>query len=77
VEDTTDAPVEDTTDAPVEDAVFDGPGCGRTYYLNFVRFEEGEAVDPAPASRPVELGIGSSTATESSESPDRPNWPGR
>jgi len=77
VEAAEDLPAEGTVNAPEDPAVFDGPGCGRTYYLNFVRFEEGEAVDPAPASRTVELGIGSSTATDSTDSPDRPNWPGR
>jgi hypothetical protein len=37
---------------------FDGTGCGEPFYLNFVRFENGQAVDPASASEYVELGVG-------------------
>lgn len=33
----------------------DGPGCGEPYYLNFVRFEGGQAVEPVPESETVTL----------------------
>lgn len=33
----------------------DGEGCGGSYYLNFVRFEDGREVDPASESEWVEL----------------------
>ena len=33
----------------------DGEGCCEPYYLNFVRFEAGEAVEPAPEPERVEL----------------------
>ena len=45
----------------------DGEGCGEPYYLNFVRFEDGREVEPAPESERVEL---------ASEGPRRPRWPG-
>jgi len=32
--------------------------CGETFYLNFVRFEDGEAVEPVPTSEHVRLGVG-------------------
>ena len=30
----------------------DGEGCGRVFYLNFVKFEDGEELDPPVALRP-------------------------
>lgn len=33
----------------------DGEGCGEAYYLNFVRFEGGREVEPAPEPERVEL----------------------
>jgi hypothetical protein len=33
----------------------DGPGCGEPYYLNFVRYEDGRAVEPPSESETVEL----------------------
>jgi len=44
---------------------FEGDGCGEPFYLNFVRFEDGEEVEPAPAGELVEIAAG-----------DRPSWPG-
>ena len=38
-----DGPVTDRTGQPVE-------GCGRPYYLNFVRFEHGVELEPDPAT---------------------------
>ncbi|MFB6068689.1 MAG: hypothetical protein ABEJ90_02045 [Halobacterium sp.] len=35
------------------------PGCGEAFYLNFVRFEDGEAVEGATESEYVELAEGS------------------
>ncbi|MFB6219334.1 MAG: hypothetical protein ABEH77_09230 [Halobacteriaceae archaeon] len=37
---------------------WDGAGCGESFYLNFVRFEEGEAVAARPESEHVELATG-------------------
>lgn len=33
----------------------DETGCGETFYLNFVRFEGGEEVDPEPESEYIRL----------------------
>jgi len=35
---------------------FEGEGCGEPFYLNFVRFEDGEEVETVPESERVELG---------------------
>lgn len=40
-------------------------GCGEPFYLSFVRFENGERIEPRPESEFVELGTGVV----------RPNWP--
>ncbi|MFB6123896.1 MAG: hypothetical protein ABEJ78_10620 [Haloferacaceae archaeon] len=36
----------------------DDDGCGEPFYLNFVRFDRGEEVDPEPEHERVSLGIG-------------------
>lgn len=33
----------------------DGEGCGEAFYLNFVRFEDGREIEPAPESEWVDL----------------------
>ena len=33
-------------------------GCGEPFYLSFVRFEDGEPVEPEPPTERVELGVG-------------------
>lgn len=33
----------------------DGAGCGEPFYLNFVRFEDGEPVEPDPVPEYVEI----------------------
>lgn len=37
---------------------WDGEGCGEPFYLNFVRYEDGEAVEPDAESEYVELAEG-------------------
>lgn len=37
-------------------ASWDGAGCGDRVYLSFVRYEDGEAVEPVPDSEHVSLG---------------------
>lgn len=46
----------------------DGQGCGEPYYLNFVRFEDGREVEPAPEPERVELAH--------PHRPDEPRTPG-
>ncbi|WP_254863479.1 hypothetical protein [Halovivax gelatinilyticus] len=41
----------------------DDEGCGEPFYLNFVRYEDGRAVEPKPATERVDL------------APDGPRWP--
>jgi hypothetical protein len=36
----------------------DAEGCGERFYLSFVRFEDGEEVEPEPAYDPVEINVG-------------------
>lgn len=36
----------------------EGEGCGESFYLSYVRFEDGERVDPEPEGEYVELGVG-------------------
>lgn len=40
-----------------ESGDFDGEGCGKPFYLNYVRFENGREVEPMPESEPVELNV--------------------
>lgn len=40
-------------------------GCGEAFYLSYVRFEDGERVEPHPESEFVEINPG----------PNRPRWP--
>jgi hypothetical protein len=47
----------------------DGEGCGEPYYLNFVRYEDGEPVPTRTASETVEL------APEGRTGPRGPDWP--
>lgn len=42
-----------------ETGAFEEEGCGEPFYLNYVRFENGEAVVPRPEPERVELAIGS------------------
>jgi hypothetical protein len=43
-------------DGTLRDA--DADGCGEAFYLSYVRFEDGEEVEPEPESEYVELGVG-------------------
>jgi len=55
------------------------PGCGEPFYLSFVRFEGGEAVEPPPESETVELagGTGSPFGPDAGpRGPDGPDGPG-
>lgn len=52
----------DSTAAPSES------GCGEPFYLNFVRFEKGREIDPAPESERVEL----ASTRPRPDSPDGP-----
>ncbi|MFC7223276.1 hypothetical protein ACFQKF_09040 [Halalkalicoccus sp. GCM10025322] len=36
----------------------DDVGCGEAFYLSFVRFEDGEEIDPEPPAEYVEIGTG-------------------
>ncbi|MDZ7701273.1 MAG: hypothetical protein U5J98_03960 [Halobacteriales archaeon] len=55
-----------------EGIAFDGAGCGEPYYLNFVRFEAGREVEPAPESERVEL-----AHPHRPDTPRTPGGPGR
>lgn len=44
-------------------------GCGEPFYLNFVRFENGQEIQPVPASRLIGL------APERPRGPRTPDWP--
>lgn len=48
-------------------SVFEEPesGCGRPFYLSFVRYEDGEPIDPPQERELVELNTG----------PPAPRWP--
>jgi hypothetical protein len=48
----------------------DDPGCGDTFYLNFVRFEDGREVSTEPESEYVELAEGN--APSGPRGPDGP-----
>lgn len=50
------------------DGQTDGEGCGEPFYLNFVRFEDGREVEPAPEPERIELAH--------RHRPDRPRSPG-
>lgn len=47
----------------------DVEGCGKTYYLNFVRFEDGQAVDTPTDSETVELAQPGPTRPRGPETP--------
>jgi hypothetical protein len=49
---------------------WDGEGCGEPFYLSFVRYEQGQAVEPEPVSEFVEL------AGEGPRGPRGPSGPG-
>ena len=53
------------------DATRDEPGCGEPFYLNFVRFEDGEEVSRQPESEYVKLAEGMAPS-----GPQGPNGPG-
>lgn len=53
------------------DATWDDEGCGEPFYLNFVKHEDGEAIEPRPESEHVRLNVGEGTRT-----PDGPTGPG-
>ena len=42
-------------DEPYREPGEEGVGCGETFYLSFVRFDEGREIDPAAESDPVEI----------------------
>jgi hypothetical protein len=42
-------------DEPYREPDEEGVGCGETFYLSFVRFDEGREIDPAAESDPVEI----------------------
>lgn len=45
-------------------------GCGEPFYLSFVRFENGEEVEPEPPTERVEIGTGTGP-----RGPHGPDWP--
>ncbi|MFB6280759.1 MAG: hypothetical protein ABEH40_01925 [Haloferacaceae archaeon] len=47
-------------------------GCGEPFYLSYVRYEDGEEVDPAPESEYVELGVGPRPGSGPDGGPDSP-----
>jgi hypothetical protein len=49
--------------------------CGEAFYLNFVRFEDGEAVETVPESEHVRIGTGGHA--DGPRVPDGPGGPGR
>ncbi|NIC00341.1 hypothetical protein [Halobacterium sp. R2-5] len=49
---------EASTDGARSDATRDEPGCGEPFYLNFVRYEDGEEVSGQPESEFVQLAEG-------------------
>lgn len=53
----------------------DEDGCGEEFYLSYVRFEDGQEVDPDPESEHVELGLGPQSGP--SAGPDRGPGPGQ
>lgn len=42
-------------DEPYRDPDPEGVGCGETFYLSFVRYDEGREIDPEAESEPVEI----------------------
>lgn len=50
----------------------DGPGCGEPYYLNFVRFEDGQRVDPDPEPELVE--VAPPRGVRGPRTPGGPRW---
>jgi hypothetical protein len=46
------------------------PGCGKAFYLNFVRFEDGQEVEGEPAAERVRL-----SETQGPQSPSGPDGP--
>ncbi|WP_338739600.1 hypothetical protein [Haloplanus salilacus] len=55
----------------------DAEGCGATFYLSYLRYENGEAVEPVPASEFVELSGGSGGPASSGPGFDPGPGPGR
>jgi hypothetical protein len=49
-------------------------GCGEPFYLNFVRFERGEEIEPTVDPEQIELELG--TGPESPRTPEGPGGPG-
>ncbi|WP_336037825.1 hypothetical protein [Halobacterium yunchengense] len=62
----------DWSHPPDADAAADEPGCGEPFYLNFVRYEDGEAVSGRPESEYVRLAEGVGPG-----GPRGPSGPGR
>ncbi|MCD2204209.1 hypothetical protein [Halobacterium sp. KA-6] len=56
---------------PPESAADGEPGCGEPFYLNFVRYENGEEVSGQPESEYVQLAEGMAPS-----GPQGPNGPG-
>jgi len=53
----------------------DGEGCGETFYLSFVKFEDGEEVDPRKPSERVEIADEGPRSTRGHSGPSGPSGP--
>ena len=53
----------------------DGEGCGETFYLSFVKFDEGEEVDPRKPSERVEIADEGPQSTRGPSGPSGPSGP--
>ena len=54
----------------------DAEGCGESFYLSFVKFEEGEEVDPRKPSERVEIADDGPRSTQGPSGPGGPGGPG-
>lgn len=60
-------------ESEAENAEWQGEGCGEAFYLSFVRFADGEELDPRHPSERVELNLG--TTPPSPRGPEGPDGP--
>ncbi|MDS0294664.1 hypothetical protein [Halogeometricum luteum] len=58
----------------VENPALESP-CGSPFYLSFVRFEDGQEVDPVPESEYVDIGSGPRSGPRGPSGPKGPNGP--
>ena len=54
----------------------DEEGCGKSFYLSFVKFDEGEEVDPRKPSEQVEIAGEGPRSTQGPSGPGGPGGPG-